>query len=193
MVLHKHPFSELAACLSILLAVLSSTASAQAVYRCKDPSGAIKFSDQECEGGKKAYDFALPPSPAPRERAPFDGREYMPQREAYAEPYAPAPRARVSSAPDYSRQIDDAQRACSQEQRSMLRDRQGTPSCRKVKDLLALQRLQTEASVSRETGQPMPDHVEIKNYSNSPDRRRTMIEDRWTGERCWGYEGDRKC
>ncbi len=70
---------------------------------------------------------------------------------------------------DYSYDIEQAQRACSIEQTSQLRERNGTPSCDKVNQLIQLQqlekksqaeheRLQTEAEVSRETGQPMPSH-----------------------------------
>ena len=77
--------------------------------------------------------------------------------------------AGTSQARDYSYDIEQAQRACSIEQSSQLRERNGTPSCAKVGQLIQLQqmekdseaqreRLQTEAEVSRETGQPMPSH-----------------------------------
>ena len=70
---------------------------------------------------------------------------------------------------DYTSDIESAQRACSIEQKSQLRPRNGTPSCDKVNQLIQMQqmeknsdaqreRLHTEADVSRETGQPMPSH-----------------------------------
>jgi hypothetical protein len=79
----------------------------------------------------------------------------------------------ASEARDYTYDIEQAQRACSIERSSQLRERKGTPSCEKVNQLIQLQqmeknsdaereRLKTEAEVSRETGQPMPSH----NYSN---------------------------
>lgn len=70
---------------------------------------------------------------------------------------------------DYHYEIEQAQRACAIEQGSQLKDRNGTPSCAKVSQLIQMQqmeqnadaqreRLKTEAEVSRETGQPMPSH-----------------------------------
>lgn len=62
---------------------------------------------------------------------------------------------------DYSYQIRQAQRSCEIEKTSMLRDRHGTPSCQRVRDLIELQRLEIEARVSRQTGQPMPDRTMV--------------------------------
>jgi hypothetical protein len=104
---------------------------------------------------------------------------------------------------DYTYQIRQAQRACKVEQISMLRDRHGTPSCQKVQDLIALQRLQVEAQVSRETGQPMPSHntttILQSNVNRAPIRYRPatsapqLMYDQSAKEWCWSYqEGPRR-
>jgi hypothetical protein len=98
---------------------------------------------------------------------------------------------------DYTTQISQAQRACEIEQISMLRDRHGTPSCQRVQDLIALQRLQVEAQVSRETGQPMPSHntTTIDNSSRSTminPSTRLMYNPSAKGW-CWSYQdGNRR-
>ena len=64
-----------------------------------------------------------------------------------------------AEARDYSSGIRQAERSCQIEQSSQLRNRNGTPSCNRVKHLREMQRLQVEADVARQTGQKMPDHT----------------------------------
>jgi hypothetical protein len=71
-------------------------------------------------------------------------------------------------AKDYTHEIEQAQRSCKNEQMSLLSSRNGTPSCQRVQNLIELQRLQTEASVSRQTGQPMPNHYTTQIYNQNP-------------------------
>lgn len=90
----------------------------------------------------------------------------------------------TSAAADYSYEIEQAQRDCRLESGSSMRNG-ATPSCEKVKELIKLQRLETEAEVSRETRQPMPSHnetnININNnrYKIPPQRIYDQNKRRW--------------
>ena len=81
---------------------------------------------------------------------------------------------------DYSYEIQQAQRDCAIE-RKTISQRGGAPSCEKVKELLEQQRLETEASVSEKTGQPMPSHYNTNIYAP------TRVYDQRTRRWCTDY------
>ena len=77
---------------------------------------------------------------------------------------------------DYSYEIQQAQRNCAIE-RKTIDQRGGAPSCEVVRQLLEQQRLETEASVSEKTGQPMPSHINTNIYA--PTRVYDQRSRRW--------------
>lgn len=89
---------------------------------------------------------------------------------------------------DYSYEIEKAQRSCSNQQGSLLRDRNGTPACDQVQDLIRLQQLETEAQVARETKQPMPSHTEINvNSNNYNNRVWSSVLGKYCYKNRWGH------
>lgn len=102
---------------------------------------------------------------------------------------------------DYSYEIRQAQRSCRIKIDMRLDSR---ASCQKVQDLIALQRIETqaeialkrlevEAEVARQTSQPMPDHttVTIDNSSHSTliNASPRLIVSPVTNAWCWSYSG----
>jgi len=157
------------------LLLLSDSVLAQGVYKCRSPSGSVTLQDAPCEEKFKTEAY-VPPSTAP---APSYGRTASDNYADYlrfienekAKDQAALNARRVernnelpnSLRADLARDIEAARRACDQESRSLLRSRQGTPSCSHVNSLLAQQRLQVESMTSRQTGQTMPDHTTVIN------------------------------
>ena len=66
----------------------------------------------------------------------------------------------VGQARDYTFEIRQKMMECANQRASMLYERQGASACHQVKQLIMLQRLEREAEIAEETGQPMPSHDE---------------------------------
>lgn len=191
---------------AVILAVPAFAVGAQQnVYRCPGPDGAVKITDQPCSDGHAAY--TLPP-PKPR---PLIGNvvqsQGTPPTQQYPSPYdqppsqygqyqaptaASVPEHRRPIPRNYTTEIENAQRACANEQRSIAYKRMGAPSCEKASQLIQLQRLETEAQVSRETGQRMPDrNIVVQPPAHNPGIPQHFMDQR--GRPCTLLNGILTC
>ncbi len=172
----------------VLLALLALAPPATAqIYKCADAAGKLSYQDQPCQTGQKQA--AANPKAGVVMSQDGGGSwsdnvgNYLESREAEhqrarAEQQADLDRADAARANNQATVDPDLQRKCAQERRSLLRNRNGTPSCDQLNRINGIQpapRVIIQQNGSQLGGPPLADQ--------SPRRIFDPSGNRW----CWVY------